>query len=377
MNENSHLSRRDFLKLFGASLGGVTLKPWQSILFENQSSLVDFPVAEHLARVAYHEGPRYVRVRARPDVDSTEVGVLYADDVVPWLREVVGNISYYPTQRWVETPYGYVWSPLLQPVKNNPNIPVTSLNQTSLGPGMWVDVTVPYVDIILANASNVAYEYWTNKHLRDNLPLRLYYGQVIWVDEIKTDDQGQVWYRLNERRDLDVFWAPAEAFRPMTEDELSPISPNVENKRVDVNLYRQTVSCFENEREIFFCRASTGNPQIAIARGEDPSETETPPGLWHRIWRKSVSAHMGGGDERGGWDTPAIGYATYFVGTGVAIHSTFWHNGFGEKWSHGCVNVSPEHAKWIFRWTTPYVAYDPGDLTVSGDVGTLIRVLEF
>jgi lipoprotein-anchoring transpeptidase ErfK/SrfK len=86
---------------------------------------------------------------------------------------------------------------------------------------------------------------------------------------------------------------------------------------------------------------------------------------------------MGGGDERGGWDTPAIGYATYFVGNGVAFHSTFWHNGFGEKWSHGCVNISPENAKWIFRWTTPYVGYDPGDLTVSGNVGTLIRVLEY
>jgi hypothetical protein len=377
MDEMNNLSRRDFLKLFAASLGGVALKPWQRNLIESRSSLADFPVAEHLARVAYHDSPRYVRVRAQPDVDSPEVGVLYADDVVPWLREVVGNIKYYPTQRWVETPYGYVWSPLLQPVKNIPNVPVTSLKQTSQGRGMWVEVTVPYVDIILANENYVAYEYWTNKHLRNNTPLRLYYSQVIWVDEIKTDDQGQVWYRLNERRDLDVFWAPAEAFRPMSEDELSPISPEVENKRVDVNLYRQTVSCFENEREVFFCRASTGNPQIAIAEGEEPSETETPPGLWHRIWRKSVSAHMGGGDERGGWDTPAIGYATYFVGTGVAIHSTFWHNGFGEKWSHGCVNVSPENAKWIFRWTTPYVGYDPGDLTVSGDVGTLIRVLEF
>jgi hypothetical protein len=376
MDESNNLSRRDFLKMFAASLGGVVLKPWQHILLENQTSQADFPDAEHLARVAAHDYP-YVKVRVRPDVDSQEVGVLNSDEVVPWLREVVGKIRYYPTQRWVETPYGYVWSPLLQPVKNIPNVPVMSLIQTSLGPGMWVEVTVPYVDIILANENYVAYEYWTNKHLRNNAPLRLYYGQVIWVDEIKTDNQGKVWYRLNERRDLDIFWAPAEAFRPMSEDELSPLSPSVENKRIDVNLYRQTVSCFENEREVFFCRASTGNPAIAIAQGEDGSETETPPGFGHRIWRKSVSAHMGGGDERAGWDTPAIGYATYFVGTGVAFHSTFWHNGFGEKWSHGCVNISPEDAKWIFRWTTPYVGYDPGDLTVSGNVGTLIRVLEF
>jgi hypothetical protein len=28
----------------------------------------------------------------------------------------------------------------------------------------------------------------------------------------------------------------------------------------------------------------------------------------------------------------------------VAIHSTYWHNNFGEPISHGCVNVRPEDA---------------------------------
>jgi len=371
MNAKNLLSRRDFLKMFAASLGSVAIRPWKDSFPVSTNIPPVFPDAEHLARVAY---PPYVKVRARPDIDSPEVGVLDFDEVVPWLREVVGNINYNPTQRWVETPVGYVWSPLLQPVKNLPNTPVSSLRETSTGPGMWVEVTVPYVDITLEN--NVGYEYWTHKHLQNNTPMRLYYGQVIWVDDIRTDGNGQVLYRLDERRDLDIFWGGGYAFRPITEEELSPISPEVENKRIDVIISRQTVSCFENDREVFFCRASTGNPALAEALGEDGTETATPLGLWHRIWRKSISAHMGGGDERGGWDTPAIGYATYFVGTGVAIHSTFWHNGFGEEWSHGCVNVSPENAKWIFRWTTPYVPYDPGDVTVTGDVGTLIRVLE-
>lgn len=373
MNAKNLLSRRDFLKMFAASLSSVTLQPWKDRYSKYNHRPPVFPDSEHLARVAYHDYP-YVKVRAQPDIDSSEVGVLYSDEVVPWLREVVGKISYNPTKRWVETPNGYVWSPLLQPVKNLPNTPVSSLKETSTGPGMWVEVTVPYVDITLEG--NAAYEYWTSKHLRNNTPMRLYYGQVIWVDDIRTNENGQVQYRLNERRDLDIFWGDATAFRPMSEEELSPISPEVGNKRIDVNVNRQTVSCFENDTEVFFCRASTGNPAIAEALGEEGTDTATPLGLWHRIWRKSVSAHMGGGDERGGWDTPAIGYATYFVGTGVAIHSTFWHNGFGEQWSHGCVNVSPENAKWIFRWTTPYVEYDPGDLTVSGDVGTLVRVLE-
>ena len=359
-------SRREFLKMMGISLGGIALYPRLS----NPQKMV-FPDSPHIARVC----EPFINVRALPDVNSALVANYYEDDVVPWLREVVGSNPYNDVQRWVETPQGYVWSPLLQPVKNEPNTPLLNFSENDQNSGMWVEVTVPWVDIILENS--IPNEYWTGKRLSEGKPLRLYYSQIIWVDQIKTDEQGQVWYRLNERRDLDVFWGRAEAFRPLTEEELSPISPEIENKRIDVNINRQSVSCFEDEREVFYCRASTGNPAIAEMLGEDGVETATPLGLYRQVWRKSISAHMGGGDERGGWDTPAIGYATYFVGNGVAFHSTFWHNGYGEKWSHGCVNVRPQDAKWIFRWTTPNVNYDPGDLTVTDFSGTHVRVLEY
>jgi hypothetical protein len=34
--------------------------------------------------------------------------------------------------------------------------------------------------------------------------------------------------------------------------------------------------------------------------------------------------------------------------------------------SHGCVNASPDDAKWIFRWTHPAVPFDTGDITIQG-----------
>jgi lipoprotein-anchoring transpeptidase ErfK/SrfK len=85
---------------------------------------------------------------------------------------------------------------------------------------------------------------------------------------------------------------------------------------------------------------------------------------------------MSGGSSGAGWDTPGIGWTSFFAQGGVAIHSTFWHNNFGVPVSHGCVNVLPEDAKWIFRWTLPQVAYDPGDLTVSMPGGTTVEVIE-
>lgn len=33
-----------------------------------------------------------------------------------------------------------------------------------------------------------------------------------------------------------------------------------------------------------------------------------------------------------------------------AIHGTYWHNKFGSRASHGCVNLSVEDAKWVFSW---------------------------
>jgi hypothetical protein len=339
-------------------LGGLAIPRWDKPFFQE-----DFPEGGGmLARVA--EGK--VIVRSAPNVDAPEVGALYLDKVVPWHREVVGVNPYRFSQRWVETPDGYIWSPYLQPVYNRPNAPAEGLQDTSLGPGMWVQVSVPWVDVILENAA--PYSPSIKARVEEGLLPRLYYSQILWVDQIDVDANGDAWYRINERYSYgDVFWGRAEAFRPMTLEEVEPITPEVENKRVEVNLNRQSLSCFEDEREVYYCRVSTG------MIGED---TETPPGVGYRVWRKMVSSHMSGGTTGGGWDLPGVGFTTLFIGDGIAIHSTFWHNNYGERTSRGCVNVRPDDAQWIFRWTRPVVGYDPGDVTISDFTGTNIQVLE-
>lgn len=357
---NNSISRRDFLKLSGAAAAGLLLRPKPKLL---PPRLEDFPQAEHLARAVGN-----TNVRSRPDIDSSIVTTVYEDEVLPWIREVVGEFPQAAVRRWVETPKGWIWSPNLQPVKNLPNEPVTELMGTSMGLGMWVEVTVPYVEVRLANAQPIA-PWLQTRMFTEYKPVFLYYKQIFWVDEIRREADGQVYYRLVELYGSygDVFIGPAEAFRKIEPEEVSPISPDVEDKAVEVNLRRQTVQAFENGREVFFARCSTG------LDGED---TETPPGLYHRIWRKLMSVHMSG-NIADGYDTPGIGYTTLFVGEGIAFHSTFWHNMYGAKRSHGCVNLRPDDAKWIWRWTTPYVSYDPGDKTVTDYSGTVVRVVEY
>jgi lipoprotein-anchoring transpeptidase ErfK/SrfK len=111
--------------------------------------------------------------------------------------------------------------------------------------------------------------------------------------------------------------------------------------------------------------------------GEVVDKWATPPGE-HRVSRKFISLQMAGGTTGAGYDIPGIGWTIIFATGGVAIHSTFWHNNFGDPMSHGCVNVAPQDARWIFRWTQPDVSYDPGmlDVATTGKTGTHILVRE-
>jgi hypothetical protein len=359
--QNNTLSRRGFLKLSALGLGSLAFRPLARL-----SSLADFPKSERLGRVATTQ----MELKAAPDETSATLRKVYEDTVVPVWREVVGSKPGRINQRWVDTGDGYLWSAELQPVRNSPNQPVGAFPVNANG--MWAEVTVPYVDLVQENppARSPRFENRTNS----GQPLRYYYSQIIWTDQIKLES-GQTWYRVQDRYGSygDIFWAPAEAFRPLTLAEVAPIRPEVENKSILVNIAYQTLSCFEGKREVHFARVSTG--ALFDAWGKKVDVWSTPLGEFP-IWRKLFALDLSGGGALDGWDLPAVGWVSLFVGSGVAIHSTYWHNNYGEPSSRGCVNCSPEDAKWIFRWTQPEVSYDPGDLTISIPGGTVVKVVE-
>jgi len=364
--KKTNITRREFLKLSTAGIGGIALMPLEQNHPQN-----DFPNYERLGR-AFNK----VDIKLKPDYNAQTIGAIYDDAVVPWLREIVGYHPYRFKQRWVETPDGYIWASDLQPVKNIPNKPVSILPESSQGPGMWVEVTVPWVDVILENAP---ISPGFKARVEGGFPIRLYFSQILWVDQIKTGEGGQILYRMKEKYGYgDIMWASAEGFRPITSEEIEPIHPEAENKLVVVNVEEkyQTLSCYEGSNEVYFCRISAGKKYDPD--GKFLGESATPKGTLN-IWRKQISTHMSGGTTGAGYDLPGIGWTTLFSGDGVAIHSTFWHNNFGgELMSHGCVNAAPDDAKWIFRWTNPPVPYDPGDLySKDTDIPpTKVQVLE-
>ena len=284
------LSRRDFLKLTGLGMGALALHPlssrWSVPGSARRLTLPDFPKSDLLGRNCTSDTNLQwggtVPILTRADGTSSKVRDAHRDEVFPWVREVSAETLdiYNSNNRWVETPEGYIWSPYLQPCRNLPNTPLAAL--PSGANGFWAEVTVPYVDLILDNPAPVS--GWMRDHVAYDLQARLYYSQVMWIDQIRTSDSGTVEYHVNERygNPGDLFWAEGTAFRPLTEEDLSPINPDVDpaTKKVVVNLNYQTLSCMEGEREVYFCRVSTGIQEGSTPMGE------------HAVWRKLISVRM-------------------------------------------------------------------------------------
>jgi hypothetical protein len=377
------ISRRDFLKLAGLGLGAMAFKPYKMLDFEILTSpkrLPQFPASEIIGRVT----DPGIDLRSRPTNDpnlNTSIGKLEADTLVEWGREVVGNvIGGLTNQKYVETPQGYIYGSVLQPTRNQPNTPITEMPAGL--PGFWAEVTVPYVD--LAHEGVVA-SPWLQDHIIYNFPPRLYYGQVVWMDQIRNVN-GFVEYRWNEDANGrgygygggygEYFWADGAGFKILTDADVETIHPDVDpnEKTISLNLDYQTLSCYEGAREVFFCRVSSGKKYDPVT-GQITDTYATPAGTLLTHW-KIISKNMTAGNESAGYSTPAVPWCTFIQG-GVAIHGAHWHNAYGEKRSHGCVNVLPEDAKWIFRWTLPHVSLTAGEERRSlPEHGTIVNSKE-
>ena len=330
-------------------MGGVVLG---ASLLPRSSSSRSYPVeADRLCRVTELE----TDLRSRPHPEAPVVGGAALDDVLVVEREVVGRGVYPHNHVWFETAEGYLWSSDAQPVRNAPNEVQAGLPAE----GVWTEITIPYVDGRVAPdpASRVRY--------------RLYYSMVLNVNEVVAGADGASWYRVEDENGI-VLYAPGQAFRLMTADEVAPLGNPDTDKVIRVNLDRQDLSALEDGVEVYYCRIASGYSFT----DEGKRIWNTPIGQnW--TWRKMISRHMSGGDLISGYDLPGVGWTILFSGSGAAVHSTYWHNDFGTPRSRGCINVLPQDAKWLFRWSHPPVPYKPGDITsLFPNPGTPVVVVE-
>ncbi len=347
------LSRRDFLKLSGLSAASLALR-FPSRFAPAPGTAWPSGPGVRLGRVAWPWG---VGVFNRPQPTGKVLRNLYPEEVVQIYREVVGRGLAHHTHVWFEVEGGYIYSPYLQPVKNIPQTPLTTLPAE----GVWSEVCVPYVDARSKPDAEASIVY------------RLYYSSVFSIKDWQTAADGSPWYQAGTETEVRMY-VPAETLRVIPADELTPISPDFDprEKEIRVDVAEQSLSAYEGQSEVFRARISSG----ALYFGEDGHTltSGTPKGA-HSIWQKRIARHMVGGTAEAGYDLPGVAWVCYFGSNGAALHSTYWHNDFGVPKSHGCLNCRPEDAKWLFRWTQPIVPYTPGDLIVNWENrGTVVDV---
>lgn len=157
--------------------------------------------------------------------------------------------------------------------------------------------------------------------------------------------------------------------------ELEPPPPEVgpNEKWIDVNLTHQTLVAFEGTRPVYATLVSSGKK--SEIKDKDHSTVQ---GVF-RIREKHIAATMDGdaaAPGEGPYSIEDVPYIMYFKGS-YALHGAFWHNNFGHKMSHGCVNLAPLDAKHLFQWTSPALPQGwHGVWSTKEEPGTLVFVHE-
>ena len=150
-------------------------------------------------------------------------------------------------------------------------------------------------------------------------------------------------------------------------DEMTRLSPEVpdQGKHIYVDTATQSVTAFEQDTAVLSARCSSGG-----------KGTKTPLGQF-LTFHKGPTIHMTNDGEAGaghGYDLPGVPWVSFFTGTGVSFHGTYWHNDYGKPRSHGCVNLRPDDAKFLYRWTSPLVPVDTQYLYKPGE-GTRVEIV--
>lgn len=116
-----------------------------------------------------------------------------------------------------------------------------------------------------------------------------------------------------------------------------------------VSITDQTLVAFVGERPAYVTLVSTGSAGLA-----DPKEAHATPRGDFLIHTKHVTATMNGDEVGDEYDLRDVPYVQYFT-EGYALHAAYWHDNFGRPHSHGCVNLSPLDARFLFHFTAPAV----------------------
>ena len=341
------LTRRDFLKLAGLGIASA-FSPMGLTTAHAANGLLP----DQEGRVA----KTTIQLFESPSFDSAPIKEYWQDIVLPITGIKISDDVAAHNRIWYKVgEEGFAYSGDIQPVRTLLNTPFRNHPKE----GRLAEITVPYTDARREPDENAKIAY------------RLYYETTHWVVKTITDrENNKIWYQLRDDKWQDEsYYVLASHLRIVPDKELAPISPDVPNykKSIEVRLIQQLVVAYEGLHPVFATRASTGT------RRRDGTYY-TPQGTFKTFYKRP-SRHMAAGNlANNGYDLPGVPWVVYITEGGISFHGTYWHNDYGYPHSHGCINLSPQAAKWLYRWTAPTVK--PEKEFVYGYTGTHVTIIE-
>ena len=118
-----------------------------------------------------------------------------------------------------------------------------------------------------------------------------------------------------------------------------PFGVSGRERWIDVNLTTQTLIAYEGDTAVYNALVSSGVWDHPTVTGQ------------FRIWLRYESQTMNGALLGYDYYLENVPYVMYFF-EDYAIHGAYWHNNFGTPMSHGCVNVHPTDAAWLYNWAS-------------------------
>jgi hypothetical protein len=133
---------------------------------------------------------------------------------------------------------------------------------------------------------------------------------------------------------------------------------------IDVDLDSQMLVAFEGDLPVYATLVSSGTK-------DTPTETGV-----YRMWLKASETDMKGLSGEDPYSVATVPWTQFFSPErGLALHTAYWHDQFGTPRSHGCVNLAPRDARWLYFWSDPQVPAGWTSATgISEAPGSIVRI---
>jgi hypothetical protein len=133
---------------------------------------------------------------------------------------------------------------------------------------------------------------------------------------------------------------------------------------IDVDIDDQILVAYEGDLAVYATLVSSGGTAT-------PTETGV-----YRVWLKESEADMKGLNGEDPYSVATVPWTEFFSPEkGLALHTAYWHDQFGTRRSHGCVNLAPRDARWLYFWSDPQV---PAGWTMTAGMpeapGSIVRI---